>query len=89
MRKVILDPATCAQLSGGSSPVAACDEQGKTVAVMMPVDIFNEMLDVWVKEVFAEDLAVAREEYRKQGAYTTDEVLARIDNLVRQHQRKE
>jgi len=85
MSKVILDEATRARLDGKGNPLEVCDEQGRTVAVVLPPDLYREMIRAWAKELFKdEDLERARAEYREQGGYTTEEVLARLHEFIEQ-----
>ena len=85
MQKVQLSPEVLAKLGGGDFAAELCDEAGATQAVILPVEMYRDMLLAWSDSAFREeDLQRARSE---SGGYTTAEVIARLRDLEEQHRR--
>ncbi len=89
MKQLVLDSSACAQVKEGGYPVEVCDEEGKPFAVLVPTDFYREMMDLWLKETFTnEDIEQARAEVREQGGYSTPEVLARLQEMIKEARAK-
>ena len=85
MNKVVLDPSTRSSLNGLDQSVEVCDESGKTLGYFVPADEYLALMYAWARAEFAgDDTSGAREEFRAEGGYTTAEVLAKIEEVVRQ-----
>ena len=80
MQKVQLSPEVLAKLGGVNFAAELCDEAGATQAVVLPVEMYREMLLAWSDDAFREeDLQRARAE---TGGYTTAEAIAYLNKLV-------
>lgn len=80
MQKVQLSPEVLAKLGGMNFAAELCDEAGATQAVVLPVEMYREMLLAWTDDAFREeDLQRARAE---TGGYTTAEAIAYLNKLV-------
>ncbi len=80
MQKVQLTPDVLAKLGGMNFAAELCDEAGATQAVVLPVEMYREMLLAWSGDAFREeDLQRARAE---TGGYTTAEAIAYLNKLV-------
>ncbi len=80
MQKVQLSPEVLAKLGGVNFAAELCDEAGATQAVVLPVEMYREMLLAWSDDAFREeDLRRARAE---TGGYTTAEAIAYLNKLV-------
>ncbi len=85
MDKIVLDPATRSRFNGMDRYAEVCDETGKTLGYFLPPDLYHEVMYAWAKTLDSdEELAQARAEVRAEGGYTTAEVLARLDEAIRQ-----
>lgn len=85
MQKVQLTAEELAKLDRVSFSAELCDSAGATQAVVVPVQMYREMLLAWSSSAFREeDLERARKE---PGGYTTAEVLTRLRALEEQHRR--
>jgi hypothetical protein len=80
MEKVQLSTDVLAKIGDVTFPAELCDEAGATRAVVLPVELYREMLSAWAGAAFREeDLARARSE---PGGYTTAEAIAYLHKLV-------
>ena len=80
MQKVQLSREVLAKLGGVNFAAELCDEAGATQAVVLPVEMYREMLLAWSDDAFREeDLQRARAE---TGGYTTAEAIAYLNKLV-------
>ena len=85
MDKVMLEPATRSRLNGLRSAVEICDENGETVGVLVPPEVYCLMMDAVKKDLFADvDVEEAREEIRREGGNTTAEVLSQLQAIIEQ-----
>jgi hypothetical protein len=85
MGKVILDAELKAKLNGLHQELEFCDEEGKTLGHFVPAKAYRELLYTWAKAQFTdEEIEQARREVRAEGGYTTAEVIAHIEKIVRE-----
>ena len=80
MQKVQLSPELLARLGGANFTAELCDEAGATKAVVLPVELYREILSARNDDGFRiVDLARARAE---TGGYTTAEAIAYLKKLI-------
>jgi hypothetical protein len=80
MEKVQLSTDLLAKIGSVPFPAELCDEAGTTRAVVIPVELYREMLSAWASTTFREeDLARARAE---AGGYSTVEATTYLKKLV-------
>jgi len=85
MDKLLLDPTTRSRFNGLDRYSEVCDETGQTLGFFLPPEFHHEVMYAWAKALFSEaELAEARAEVRSQGGYTTPEVIARLNEVIRQ-----
>ncbi len=85
MDKITLDSGIRSRLNGLKHPVEMCDEQGATVGVLVSPEVYDLMMGAVKKDLFADiDIEEAREEVRREGGYTTAEVLSRLQATIEQ-----
>lgn len=76
MEKVVVDAETREKLRGLSGELALADEAGKTLAYVLPPDLYDQVMTAWIeREPTPEEREAAREEYRKHGGLTTPEAI--------------
>jgi hypothetical protein len=85
MDKIVLDQATRSRLNGLDRYAEVCDETGKTLGYFLPPEFYHEVIYAWAKTLVSdEELAQARAEFKIEGGYTTAEVLAHLEEVIRQ-----
>lgn len=74
-------PADVAEKIGAMNfPAELCDEAGTAKGVVVPVELFRELMRTWEDQAFPEEqLARARSE---TGGYTTAEAIAYVNRLI-------
>lgn len=78
MKRVNLDPALRAHLSGYSAPVEICDESGQTLGHFLPAPLYGQLLAAWSQaEVSDEELERSRSE---PGGSSLAEIWQRLGN---------
>jgi len=82
--KVTLDSALRATLGNIDTELALCDEQGQTVAHVLPAATFNRLIYAWARSQLSQDeIEQARNE---PGGMTTAEAVGYLENLIRPSQ---
>ena len=80
MHQIHLPADVSAQLGRSGYPAELCDETGAVKAVALPVDLYQEMFDLWADAAFdPEALERARSE---TGGYTTAEAVAHLQKVA-------
>jgi hypothetical protein len=90
MNKVTIDANLCNKLRDLLSPVALCDEAGRTVGHYIPEDIYMQLMYAWAHQELdknPEELRQAREEIKTQGGMTTAEAIAHLQKLIDDNKR--
>jgi hypothetical protein len=78
--KVTLDSELRAKLGNVDTELALCDEQGHTVAHVLPAATFNKLIYAWARSQLSQDeIEQARNE---PGGMTTTEAVAYLNKLV-------
>jgi hypothetical protein len=84
MEKIVVDAELGAKLDGKTRQVVLADASGRMLGYFMPPDVLAELLAGGFEgEPTRAELDAARESYRKNGGYTTAEVLAHLADLDR------
>jgi hypothetical protein len=82
MSKVILDAATRARLNGLDQELELCDEAGNVIGYFLPPKEHERLMYAWAKsQVTDAELDAAR---REQGGMTTQELLAHLEQFIRE-----
>ena len=65
MKKVTIDPELRSRLNGLTENIELCDEAGRTLAHLVPPDVYRELLHAWVDaHITPEELERRRQEPR-------------------------
>ena len=80
--KIVADEGLLAKVRGVTGPTALCDESGKAVAVVMPVDQYRNWVLTGPDARFQPELAErAWQDYLQNGGNSTAEVLEMLEKL--------
>lgn len=79
MSKVVVDDALCEQLTASESFTEVCGADGRTVGFFVKPGVHAQLLRGWAgSEVSADELELARQEYRQRGGRTLTELFAEL-----------
>ncbi|MBX9627502.1 MAG: hypothetical protein K2X82_27120 [Gemmataceae bacterium] len=84
MEKIVVDAELGAKLDGKNRQVVLADASGRMLGYFMPPNIlFHLLTGRFDREPTREEIDAAREDYRKNGGYTTAEVLGHLAEMDR------
>lgn len=85
MEKVVVDASAAAKLDRTDGQVVIADSTGRMLGYFMQPSFFAQILTGRFddEEPTQDEIEAAREDYRKHGGYTTEQVLAHFADLKR------